>query len=182
MNYQDELEKFGMKIGYESLLVRKDIVTDEKVREKCKVDTSNYGKNYACPPFSPVITQFKKRNIFIYLLYIQGKEIEKWDLLAKLIFDYGKKLEKELAGICLIAGPCKLCKSCKAETAETCPFPQERRYSFTGVGLDTEKLNKILRRKIIWDNRYISAVGGCLTDKEGVDSDKLFSILQGERG
>jgi len=38
MNYQGELEKIGMKIGYESLLVRKDIVTDEKVREKCKAE------------------------------------------------------------------------------------------------------------------------------------------------
>jgi predicted metal-binding protein len=176
MHYKSEIDKFGIEIGYESLLIEKDAITDRNIRKRYKCNATICGKNYACPPFSPTIDQFKYESIFVYILSAEKEDV--WELFAKLTFEYGKKLEASLNGVCFIAGPCRICDPCKAEAGEPCPYPEEMRYSFTGVGLDTEKLNRFLKRKITWDDKCTSAVGGCVTNKKEADLESLFKILQ----
>ena len=175
--FEGEFLRFGKKIGYELILVEKSLITNEAVREKCKVDKSNYGKNYACPPFAPKISQFPHKNILVYLFYVYGKSLDNWEILAKLTYDYGRRLEKELDGICFIAGQCRLCEKCKAEEGKPCIHPEEMRYSFTAVGLDSEKLNNFLKQKIVWNSEHIYAVAGCLTNHEKLDLKRLASII-----
>lgn len=176
-HYKGEFFRFGRKVGYELLLVEKSLITDETVREKCRVDKSNYGKNYACPPFAPTINQFPHKNVLVYLFYVYGRTKENWEFLAKLTYEYGKRIEKELNGTCFIAGQCRLCERCKAEDGKPCIHPEEMRYSFTAVGLDSEKLNRFLEQKIVWNSEYTFAVGGCLTNYEKLDFKRLTLIF-----
>jgi len=169
----------GLKIGFKGSLLKIDVLEDEKIREKCKI-CENYGKNYSCPPYAPTTKFFKKKykKIFAYIFHMKNGNVDKWEALARLVFEYGKKLEKVLDGECLIAGNCKVCVRCSLETGKPCIHPRKKRYSFTGVGLNSEKLSKILNHKIVWNKKYLSAVGGCFTNKEKINFKEIFDTFE----
>jgi len=173
--YENEITK--PKLKYKAILLSMEELSDETIRERCKISKC-YGKRYSCPPFAPPISHFKKdfKNTFVYLIFMEGKDIKDWHLLSYLAYSYGRTIEEYLEGISLTAGECRLCEICEAQLGRPCSKPKEMRYSFTGVGLDAGKLSKILNYEL-WDEAHTSAVSGCLTNKETVDDEMLFQIF-----
>jgi predicted metal-binding protein len=158
----------SLEVKYKAALIKLEDLFSEEAVEKCR-PCENYGKNYSCPPLAPLASSFKEKYIFAYLFYTE-RSLAEWENLCELVFKYGLEIESYLDGECLIAGNCKLCKHCKAESAEPCAYPEKLRYSFSGVGLDAGKLSKFLKHEILWGKtpEYISAVGGCLTNREEI--------------
>lgn len=173
--YENEITK--LKLGYKAILLSVEELSNEATRDRCKVSEC-YGKRYSCPPFAPPISYFQKdfTNTLAYLISMEGREIKSWYFFSDLIYSFGRRIEKYLEGISLAAGECRLCETCEVELGKPCSKPEEMRYSFTGVGLDAGKLSKLLNYKL-WDESRISAVGGCLTNKETVDHEVLFQIF-----
>jgi predicted metal-binding protein len=173
--YKNEIAE--LKLGYEAILLSIEELSDETIRDRCRISKC-YGKRYSCPPSAPFISHFHKgfKNIFTYLIFMQGRDIKNWFFLSDLIYSFGRRIEECLEGISFIAGECRLCETCELELGKPCSKPKEMRYSFTGVGLDAGKLSEILNYKL-WDETRTSAVGGCLTNKETADHEMLFQIF-----
>ena len=174
---EGKINIFNLEVKYKAELVRIEDLINEDVIERCK-QCKSYGKNYSCPPLAPSINSFRQsyERIFVYAFYTKAILAE-WENLYGLVFRYGLEIESYLGGMSFIAENCKLCNPCKAQLNESCPYPEKMRYSFTGVGLDAEKLSKLAMHKIEWGENpnYISAIGGCLTNKQG--NDEVFELL-----
>jgi len=173
--YENEIAR--SKLKYKAILLSIEELSNEAIRERCKISEC-YGKRYSCPPLAPPISHFKKdfQNIFAYLIFTEGKDINNWYFLSNLTYSLGRRVEEYLEGISFAAGECRLCEICEAELGKPCSKPKEMRYSFTGVGLDAGKLSEILNYRL-WDEARISAVGGCLTNKETAEHEMLFQIF-----
>lgn len=167
---EGEINRFDRQVKYKASLINIADLTNEKVLENCK-PCQNYNKNYSCPPLAPSINSLKKtyKNIFIYTFYTKGNLKEDWEKLSQLVFEYGLMAESWLDGLSVRPGSCRICSDCKAAAAEPCAYPEKLRYSFTGVGLDAQKLAEILCHEIRWgEPEYITAIGGCLTNRRQI--------------
>ena len=169
-----ENETIKPKLKYKAILLSTEELSNETIREICR-SSKCYGKRYSCPPFAPPISHLKKdfKKILAYLISMEGQDIENWYFLSDSVHIFGRRIEECLEGTSLTAGECRLCEICEAELNRPCSKPKEMRYSFTGVGLDAQKLSNILDYKL-WDEAYTSAIAGCLTNKEKVDHQMLF--------
>ncbi len=123
-----------------------DIIFSQDVFNSCKQNIcGNYSQNYSCPPLSGDMDENKAR----FLKYDNAIIINKivflgnyYELMKKstqdvneLLIELRKKLENEPV---MIAGPggCDICKECAAKTNEPCRFPEKKRYSMEGSGMD----------------------------------------------
>ncbi len=184
MYYEKTLKICGLKLTYKAKLfsLEKLLVNEPStIRDKCKV-CRNYGNNYACPPLAPTTTflRNKFRKILVYILHAKDGNLDDWNMLAKIIHYYGLKVEKELDGLCLIAGECKICEKCAAESFKPCIYPEKKRYSITGIGLDVEKTFLALNHKLSWKKSELTAIGGCLTNKNTVNHNNLINFFKQE--
>ena len=154
MDMRDEIIEAIKEAGfdeYKEIDPKTDIVFSEAVFASCAENKcGNYGKNYSCPPLSGDMEENKARflkyehAIIINKIADMGKRYEKMaeaGLKVKEAFEkLGKLLEDKpvmLAG----AGGCSLCKKCAAQTGEPCRFPDKRRYSMEGSGMDIVKMS-----------------------------------------
>lgn len=120
---------------------------DEHVRELCKY-CKRYGKKVCCPPYLPVIEEYKK----LFIKYKCGTllikkftidDIKKWEELGKnsseelrqsvILFINSLKTDKYTY---FGAGSCKNCKTC----SNPCRFPDKQLIPLEGLGLNVVKL------------------------------------------
>ncbi|MBC3804017.1 DUF2284 domain-containing protein [Acetobacterium fimetarium] len=131
-----------------------DIIFADAVFASCKANTcGNYGQNYSCPPLSGDMAENKQRflkyahAIIINKIVFLGKYYEKMEesgaQVAELLDQLRQKLEDEPV---MIAGPggCNLCKECAAKLSEPCRFPEQKRYSLEGSGMDIVSMSRKL--------------------------------------
>ena len=132
-----------------------DIIFAEAVFASCQANScGNYGQNYSCPPFSGDIDEYKARflkydhGFILNKIMFLGEHYEKMETTTMEVLALLDKLRNKLAAEpVMIAGPggCNLCAECSAKTGEDCRFPDKRRYSLEGSGIDIVTLSRKLK-------------------------------------
>lgn len=131
-----------------------ELIFAEAVFDSCKANTcGNYGQNHSCPPRSGDMTENRSRflaydhaiilNKIVYL----GKYYEKMEESAREVGRLLNELRDKLADEpVMIAGPggCDLCDPCAAKEDAPCRFPEKKRYSMEGSGMDIVTLSRRL--------------------------------------
>jgi len=156
MSLKDEIIEAVKEAGFDEYkeIKTKDIIFDEAVFASCAENKcGNYGKNHSCPPLSGNMEENQARflsyenGIIINKIVYYGEFYERYEEAGKEVEDAFNKLGKLLDGkaVRLIgAGGCRICKECAALTDEPCRFPDKRRYSMEGSGMDIVKMSKDL--------------------------------------
>ena len=128
-----------------------DLIFDEAVFASCAENKcGNYGRNHSCPPLSGDLKENQAR----FLKYEHGIIINKIVDYGEFYENYataGLEVEKALDNLRKLledkpvmiagAGGCRICKECAAITDEPCRFPDKRRYSMEGSGMDIVKMS-----------------------------------------
>jgi len=192
--FQDKLsyktKKFDLEIFYKSrpVSVKDVIVNKEKFSEMCKQGCRIYEQCWACPPYSPSFLGIKNnfRKMFVFVSYIYTDQIKIknnylvlfniYNILSPRMRRAGMALEKQLDGLLLKSGPCRVCRKCSAIERKPCRFPNKRRYALESAGIDVQKLTMLLKHKLLWyDGKtlptYTSIVCGVLTNKKTSQKD-----------
>ncbi|MBI5872148.1 DUF2284 domain-containing protein [archaeon] len=178
-------KKFGIDIFYKSgfIDVKDIIINKQKFSKMCRQGCGVYGRCWACPPYSPSLSaiknKFKKMFVFISYIYTEQIKIKSpylvlfniYNILAPKMHKQGMILEKQLNGLLLKSGPCRVCKNCSAAHNKPCRFPEKKRYALESIGIDVQKLAALLKHKLLWYDRkclpeYTSVVCGVLTNKK----------------
>ena len=136
---------------YKEIDPAKDIIFSEAVFAACAENKcGNYGKNHSCPPLSGDMEENKARflkydhAIIINKIVDLGKRYEKMataGLKVKEAFEKLCKILEDRPVMLAGAGGCSICKKCAAQTGEPCRFPDKRRYSMEGSGMDIVKMS-----------------------------------------
>lgn len=144
------------EVGFDEYkeILSSDIIFADAVFASCQANTcGNYGQNYSCPPLSGDMAANKQRflnydhaliiNKLVFLGKYYEKMAESTTQVANLLDELRQKLEAEPV---MIAGPggCTLCSDCAAKTAEPCRFPDKKRYSMEGSGMDIVAMSRKL--------------------------------------
>lgn len=131
-----------------------DIIFSNDVFKSCAQNIcGNYGQNHSCPPLSGDMEENKER----FLKYENAIIINKVKFLGNyyelmkqsgeevnaMLNEVRKKLKDEPV---MIAGPggCDICAECAAKTNEPCRFPDQKRYSMEGSGMDIVSMSRKL--------------------------------------
>ncbi|MGO8944160.1 MAG: DUF2284 domain-containing protein [Syntrophobacteraceae bacterium] len=132
---------------YATELIFSDFVQDNNYKTACE-SCQKYGKNLACPPFSPTfedyLGEFEKARIICirlpqeYFNHIAPEERYRVcfrkarKLLSDELFQFRRQGNK-IAG----SGPCLACEECIiAEGIQICKKPKERIYSLESLGVN----------------------------------------------
>ena len=131
-----------------------DIVFADAVFASCKANTcGNYGQNHSCPPLSGNMNANMQRflnydhAIILNKIMYLGEFYEKMEDSMTEVFELLDQLRNKLAAEpVMIAGPggCNLCPECSAKTDEDCRFPEKKRYSMEGSGMDIVTMSRSL--------------------------------------
>ncbi|WP_373481871.1 DUF2284 domain-containing protein [Acetobacterium sp.] len=131
-----------------------DINFADAVFASCKTNTcGNYGQNYSCPPLSGDMDANKQRflkydhAIILNKIMFLGEYYEKMETSTMEVLALLDQLRDKLeADPVMIAGPggCNLCPECAAKTVENCRFPEKKRYSLEGSGIDIVAMSRKL--------------------------------------
>ena len=137
------------------LLLAKDIIVDERVRMKCRLNTcGQYGQNLLCPPnILPLETTRSVLGKYSFAMIVQlTKAVPDGDY--RKVFDDQKRqfgtnivaLEQEafrqglMFAVGLSAGHCNICPACAArEGKSVCRNPDIARPSMEALGMDVSK-------------------------------------------
>ena len=145
-----------LEVGFDEYreIKSSDIIFSEDVFKSCAQNTcGNYGTNYSCPPLSGDMEENKGRflkyenGIIINKVMYLGKYYELMEQSGKDVHELLNKLREKLKDKpVMIAGPggCDLCEKCACQTKEPCRFPDQRRYSMEGSGMDIVSMSRAL--------------------------------------
>lgn len=152
------LERFERTIPVEKLEHHRD---NKTLCEAC----NRYGKNLACPPYSPYFSDYIKNstaaNIICYRIHMEqiqpviGEPVYRTAhktvkaLIDKELLDY-RKQRKIIAG----AGRCLACKECVIERGDKiCRTPSQLIYSLESLGVNLVSLTeKVLELTLEWSS------------------------------
>jgi predicted metal-binding protein len=154
---------------YEAELLLSEFEHSKKHKLACK-PCERYGKNLACPPFSPTFQEYlgKYRRATVICIrlpqgYFKNAVPEDRD---KICFRKGRELlSRELLqfrqrGLGIAgSGPCLACEECSAETGnDTCRKPEKQIYSLESLGINVIALaEKYLNINLEWTHNDRSA-------------------------
>ena len=153
---KDKIIQAVTEAGYDEYreISSEDIIFSQDVFGQCEKNIcGNYGKNYTCPPHSGTMEENKQR----FLAYSSGIILNKllflgdrYELMGECGKEFSRMLEemreklKDEPVMIAGAGGCKLCAECAVLTDEPCRFPDERRYSMEGSGMDIVSMSRKL--------------------------------------
>jgi predicted metal-binding protein len=164
---------------FETTLQVSEIDSSEKYKVACE-PCKKYGKNLACPPYSPTLLEYikdsKKAKIICYRIPLeQFPEViteDRYDtafrkvrgLLTDELLLYRKK-----GYIVAGSGTCLACEQCAIELGKKkCKHPSKRIYSLESMGVNVVSLTeKAFGFKLEWSGcesaaDFVSAVGAVL--------------------
>lgn len=151
---KDRIIKAVQDAGFDeyALIEAEEIIFSEDVFKSCAQNTcGNYGMNYSCPPLSGTMEENKARflnyshGVILNKVLDLGKYYEKMEESGKVFQALLEKVREKLKDEdVMIAGPggCDLCNECAAITGEACRFPENRRYSMEGSGMDIVAMSR----------------------------------------
>ncbi len=162
----------------------------------CKEGCVNYGKKWACPPYSPTYTEIaEKYNYAIILLlhcdlrqfshtkteYMKIKASN--SILRSRSDRFIRFLEDKLTGTVLSNGSCRLCKPCNRSNSSFCKKPHLMRYSMESLGLNVEKIAlDLFNHPLLWYKNKLapqySSVVSCLMTNTIFTENQLLDIIK----
>lgn len=151
----------------------------------CKAGCPNYNSKWACPPYSPSYSEYKKdfSKALLVLFYChlnqfhytraEYMKVKASNAVLKSRMDrLMRVLEAKYAGRTLSNGSCRLCKPCNLKKNRGCKRPTEMRYSLESLGLNVVQICKDhLDHTLLWyvnrkAPRYSSVVSCVLTNSD----------------
>ena len=122
-----------------------NIVTAPWVHLKCQFGCPHFGKNYCCPPYTPIWEQTRKiidsykKVILLHIEWTKGEQVvQKIKKFSEIMVN----LENEMAldgyykAFCMLPTHCMLCEECNLVRNLPCTSPQKVRPSMTSCGID----------------------------------------------
>lgn len=167
-----------------------------KFDEICEEGCPNYNNKWACPPYSPkysvISKKFDNAYIFVFYCYLEQFDYIKMpymkikashSILKSKSNKIMRQLEKELNGIMLPNGSCRLCKTCSCKTKESkCKKTSQLRFSMESVGLNVGSITmKFFNHELLWYSKnnvpeYSSVVTTILTNKI-IEEDQVSKLI-----
>lgn len=167
-----------------------------KFDEICKQGCPNYNNKWACPPYSPkysvISREFDNAYIFVFYCYLEQfdyinmpymKIKASHTILKAKSNKIMRQLEKELNGVMLSNGSCRLCKTCSCKTKELqCKKIFQLRFSMESVGLNVGSITmKFLNHELLWYSKnnvpeYSSVVTTILT-KQIIEENQVSKLI-----
>lgn len=133
MNIEDIIQimqESAKKRGANSskLILVKEIVVEDWVRQKCEYGCKGYARHFTCPPYTPTPGETRRRlanyEKGLLIEFTELKEKQQQQKIHEIMFE----LEREAfinglyKAFAYTAGPCRLCGSCEAEKVQ---FPNK---------------------------------------------------------
>lgn len=148
--YPIEIKRFT--IGVELIPVDKMAMV-----QHCRDGCSSFGRNGACPPFSPdiqeLITQYRWATVVYARLQaryypvrvVRGQPRASWKYTESFLPAFLRRqvleIARQLDGLPLTAGRCTSCRLCSFASGQTrCARPELRTYSLGGCGVKVSEL------------------------------------------
>lgn len=163
----------------------------------CKEGCPNYGKKWACPPYSPPFSRYafdySRALLVVFYCYLDQFSYTKTEymrikasnsILKSRMDEFMRSLEKQIGGKMISNGSCRLCKPCalKGGTISPCNRPDQMRFSMESLGLDVAGISRnYLNHELLWykDKKaplYSSVVSAFITNIQ-IDQNELTSLL-----
>jgi len=149
----------------------------------CESGCINFGRKWACPPFSPSFSDFVigwERIIVIYmrvatvqLSYIKNDYL-KIKAANSIMKSRADRFLREMAhqyGSYISMGSCRLCNPCKRTVDKQCAKPDKMTFSFEALGVDVDQMvNSCFSTPLQWYKsgclpEYTAVVCGLLTNE-----------------
>lgn len=131
-----------------------ELIFTQAVFEACATNScGNYGQNYSCPPLSGTMNENKKRFLEYEHCIVINKIVDLgqyYEFMESSVNEVGEMLDRLRIKLqdypVMIAGPggCNLCDNCAAKDEMPCRFPEQKRYSLEGSGMDIVGLSRKL--------------------------------------
>jgi predicted metal-binding protein len=158
------------------------LVPEDRIFQYCLQNVcGNYGRNYACPPYTGSIQDLTtwlsryNRGMLLQLttytpVYRRSREVEKAKLALHervlQVEEYFKESGiEEIWG--MSGGSCALCQVCRARVSEPCLYPDKLRTTMEALGIDVLGLLRRLgldpnfhRDKVTWTGCVLFRDGG----------------------
>ena len=149
----------------------------------CETGCVNYGKKWACPPYSPSFIDFASGYNQLFIIYLrtdmnQYTYIKNDYLMIKAANSILKsRADRFLSGIAtqygryITTGSCRLCRPCKCKIGQKCANPDRMTYSFEALGINVSGVvESYFQRPLLWYAphclpEYTSVVCGLLTNE-----------------
>ncbi|MDY6912772.1 MAG: DUF2284 domain-containing protein [Chloroflexota bacterium] len=121
------------------------IVTAAWVRMKCQFGCSEYGKGYACPPYTPapeqtraIVDCYNRAILFHIELPKAPDRRERIPRFLTMLMDLEGEMFKDgyYKALAFLSGPCRVCKECARLKDEPCSFGDRSRPSMEACGID----------------------------------------------
>lgn len=172
--FLEKLEVIALEEGFSaaSVIPVEEMVFVPEYRVYCEENRcGNYGKNYACPPYSGTVEEMKERTqVYKWALVLRtdhkvenaldGAEMKPLKKSHNsLTRTLTQKFQKEGLiedGLSIMAGPCNFCTTCKMPTGEPCPFETQRFSCLSAYCIDVGHLAKSAGMKLSWDFDNVS--------------------------
>ena len=172
----DELIKTALESGADKAAVIdiSDVVVSDSFRAICEGNQcGNYGRNWACPPYSDGDIQEQMAEVKSYrfcLLYqIIGQLEDSFDIegMAEAglrLSDLAQSLNEKLPGILSkpylhLSGACRLCEKCARLSGEPCRHPDKAIRSISGYGIDVYNTTSVTELKYINGQNTVTNFG-----------------------
>lgn len=142
MDETDIVLTAGKKFGVDEALMiyTSKIDTKNQMLLQCQFTCKHYGKYYTCPPELPTIEKtrelLKEYKKAILVIGDQGKMDLKKFHRAMLAIEGTLKLNNYDKALALSMGPCSLCDTCTVVKGKPCVYPERKRPSVEGLGID----------------------------------------------
>ena len=163
---RDELVKAALEAGADkaAIIDISDVVMSDSFRTICESNQcGNYGRNWACPPYSDGDIQKQMAEVKSYrfcLLYqIIGQLEDSFDMegmmeAGKRLSELAQSLHEKLPGILTkpylhLSGSCRLCEHCARLTGAPCRNPEKAIRSISGYGIDVYNTTSVTELKYI---------------------------------
>jgi len=142
MDETDIVLTAGKKFGVDEalLIYTSKVDIKQQMLLQCQFTCKYYGKYYTCPPrlntvdkTRELLKEYKKA---ILVIGDQGRmELRKFKR-AMLAIETTLKLNNYEKAMALSMGPCNLCDTCTVEKGKPCIYPEKKRPSVEGLGID----------------------------------------------
>jgi predicted metal-binding protein len=145
---RQQLEAVFREHGFDDFrwLPAEDIAVAQWVRMKCMYGCDEYGKNIACPPNNPPVTEcerflreYTETAIFHFVKTVRDREERRrWSReVNKRLLDLERAvfISGHHKAFMLLMGSCPLCEECVGQL-ERCPHPGAARPTAEGLAVD----------------------------------------------
>ena len=152
---KEEIERLAREAGFTNTarIPAEHLVFDPSLRKYCQDNLcGNYGKNLSCPPACGTPEEMKKRTevyetawIFQTVAEVDWHDAEALKAVRDRHNAGSRKLLEEfqkrgMAGLAMLAGPCRACEVCCGAEGKPCRFPDQQVSCISAYCMSAEKM------------------------------------------